>query len=105
MKSTLSFPLFSLAALVTFGLGLAPGLLRAEEALFIMAQSYDQPGFLLRLGLKDIRLALQASEAAGVSMPFASVLRDNFLDAIGHGDGERDLAALATVSARRSGQS
>ena len=71
----------------------------------IMAQSYDQPGFLLRLGLKDIRLALQASEAVGVPMPFASVLRDNFVDAISQGDGDKDLAALATVSARRSGQS
>lgn len=70
----------------------------------IMAGSYDNPGFLLRLGLKDIRLALAASEAAGVPMPFAGVLRDNFLDAISHGDGERDLAALASVAARRSGQ-
>lgn len=70
----------------------------------IMAGSYDDPGFLLRLGLKDIRLALAASEAAGVPMPFASVLRDNFIDAISHGDGERDLAALARVAARRSGQ-
>lgn len=70
----------------------------------IAAGSYDNPGFLLRLGLKDIRLALAASETAGVPMPFASVLRDNFLDAISHGDGEKDLAALATVAARRSGQ-
>lgn len=70
----------------------------------IMAGRYDSPGFLLRLGLKDIRLALAASDTAGVPMPFASVLRDNFLDAISHGDGDRDLAALATVAARRSGR-
>ncbi len=36
-------------------------------------------------------------------MPFASVLRDGLIEAINHGDGEKDLAALAEVSARRSG--
>jgi hypothetical protein len=37
-------------------------------------------------------------------MPFASVLRDNLLDAIAHGDGDKDFAGLATVAARRSGR-
>ncbi|EOC0811660.1 NAD(P)-dependent oxidoreductase, partial [Cronobacter sakazakii] len=32
------------------------------------------------------------------------VLRDNYLDALAHGDEQLDWAALATVSARRSGQ-
>lgn len=70
----------------------------------IMENRYEPPGFPMRLGLKDIRLALQAGEAAGVPLPFASVLRDNFIDALSHGDGEKDMAALATVAARRSGQ-
>lgn len=70
----------------------------------IMAGTYEPPGFGLRLGAKDIRLALAAADAAGVPMPFASVLRDNLIDAISHGDGDKDLAALATVSARRSGR-
>ncbi|WP_342151371.1 NAD(P)-dependent oxidoreductase [Methylorubrum sp. SB2] len=70
----------------------------------IMENRYEPPGFTLRLGLKDVRLALEAGEAASVPMPFASVLRDNLLDAIAHGDGDRDFAALATVAARRSGR-
>ncbi|MFG5121419.1 NAD(P)-dependent oxidoreductase [Methylorubrum sp. POS3] len=70
----------------------------------IMEGRYEPPGFTMRLGLKDVRLALEAGEAAAVPMPFASVLRDNLLDAIAHGDGDRDFAALATVAARRSGQ-
>ena len=70
----------------------------------IMAKRYEPPGFNLRLGAKDIRLALGAADTVGVPMPFASVLRDNLLDAMSHGDGEKDLAALATVAARRSGQ-
>ncbi len=70
----------------------------------IMEGRYEPPGFTMRLGLKDVRLALEAGEAAAVPMPFASVLRDNLLDAIAHGDGDRDFAALATVAARRSGR-
>ncbi|MBL7405707.1 NAD-binding protein, partial [Escherichia coli] len=65
---------------------------------------YEPPGFILKLGAKDVRLALQAAEGAGVPMPFASVLRDGLIEAISHGDGEKDLAALARVSARRAGQ-
>lgn len=70
----------------------------------IAAERYEPPGFGLRLGAKDIGLALAAAGAAGVPMPFASVLRDGLIEAISHGDGDKDLAALATVSRRRSGQ-
>ncbi|TXN23737.1 NAD(P)-dependent oxidoreductase [Methylobacterium sp. WL9] len=71
----------------------------------IAEHRYEPPGFTLRLGAKDVRLVLAAAEAAGVPMPFAGILRDNFIDAISHGDGDKDFAALATVAARRSGQS
>lgn len=70
----------------------------------IAANRYEPPGFNLKLGAKDVRLALQAAEAVGVPMPFASVLRDGLIEAIAHGDAEKDLAALARVSARRSGR-
>ncbi|MCJ2107085.1 NAD(P)-dependent oxidoreductase [Methylobacterium sp. E-041] len=70
----------------------------------IAANRYEPPGFGLRLGAKDIGLALGAAAAVNVPMPFASVLRDNLIDAIAHGDGDKDLAALATVATRRSGR-
>ncbi|AWN40819.1 NAD(P)-dependent oxidoreductase [Methylobacterium durans] len=70
----------------------------------IAAKRYEPPGFNLRLGAKDIRLALAAAETVGVSMPFASALRDNLIEAIAQGDGDKDLAALARVVARRSGR-
>ena len=70
----------------------------------ISANRYEPPGFGLRLGAKDIGLVLRAAEAANVPMPFAGVLRDNLIDAIAHGDGDKDLAALATVATRRSGR-
>ena len=65
---------------------------------------FDPPSFTLRLGMKDVRLVLEAGEAASVPMPFASVLRDNLLDAIAHGDGDRDFAAMTAVAKRRSGR-
>jgi len=49
-------------------------------------------------------LALEAAQAAQVPMPFASVLRDNLLDSLAHGEGQLDLSALARVAARRAGQ-
>ncbi len=55
------------------------------------------------LGLKDVRLALAAGEAAGVPLPFGSVVRDNLIDAIGHGDGEKDWSSLGLVARRRAG--
>jgi 3-hydroxyisobutyrate dehydrogenase-like beta-hydroxyacid dehydrogenase len=65
---------------------------------------YSPPGFTLRLGLKDIRLALAAGEAVHAPMPFASVIRDGLLDAIAQGDGDLDWAALARVAQRRAGR-
>jgi 3-hydroxyisobutyrate dehydrogenase-like beta-hydroxyacid dehydrogenase len=62
-----------------------------------------KPGFRLILGLKDLRLALAAGEANGVPLPFASVIRDNLVDAIGHGDAESDWSAVALVARRRAG--
>ncbi len=70
----------------------------------IVDQRFEPAGFALRLGLKDTRLALAAGEDAQVPLPFGSVLRDNFLDAIAHGDAERDWTAVAKVALRRAGR-
>ena len=70
----------------------------------IAARRFEPAGFRLRLGFKDVRLAQAAADAVAVPMPFASVLRENFLDALAHGAGELDWSALSEVSARRAGQ-
>jgi 3-hydroxyisobutyrate dehydrogenase-like beta-hydroxyacid dehydrogenase len=70
----------------------------------IAQERYDPPGFRLQLGLKDVRLALAAGEAAHTPMPFASVIRDGLLDAIAHGEADLDWSALARVSHRRAGR-
>lgn len=69
----------------------------------IVEQRFEPANFKLPLGLKDIRLAQAAGEAVGAPLPFASVLRDNFIDAIGHGDHDKDWSAIAAVAARRAG--
>jgi 3-hydroxyisobutyrate dehydrogenase-like beta-hydroxyacid dehydrogenase len=69
----------------------------------IAAEKYQPAGFPMPLALKDIRLALSAAEAHNVPMPFASVLRDNLLEAIATGGGDQDWSGLAQLAARRAG--
>lgn len=70
----------------------------------MVQRRFEPAGFKLSLGLKDIRLALEAAEMAQAPMPFASLLKDNLLDAMAHHEGDLDLAALSKVAARRAGQ-
>lgn len=70
----------------------------------IAERETEGAGFTLRLGLKDVGLALKAGEPNHVPLPVASVLRDNLLDAVALGEGESDLAALGVRAIRRSGQ-
>ena len=69
----------------------------------IAQQRFEPAGFLLTHGLKDIRQAIEAGELSGVPLAFASVLRDNFIDAMAHGDAEKDWSAIAAVVSRRAG--
>jgi 3-hydroxyisobutyrate dehydrogenase-like beta-hydroxyacid dehydrogenase len=64
---------------------------------------YEPPGFDLKLALKDIKLMLAAGEQADVPLPVVSVIRDNYLDAIAHGDGAKDWSVSARVALRRAG--
>lgn len=69
----------------------------------ILDRAFEPAKFKLKLGLKDVRLALAAGEAAEVPLPFASVLRDNFIDALANGGAEKDWAAMSEVAMRRAG--
>jgi 3-hydroxyisobutyrate dehydrogenase-like beta-hydroxyacid dehydrogenase len=69
----------------------------------IAEQRYEPAGFQLRLGLKDVRLALHAAEAVHVPMPLASLLRDHLLEAVACGQGDRDWSAVASLSLRHAG--
>ena len=70
----------------------------------IAERRFEPAGFKLSLGLKDVRLALAAGDAAHVPLPFGSVLRDAMLEAVAMGDGDKDWSALAETARRRAGQ-
>ena len=65
---------------------------------------FTPAGFALPLGLKDVRLALQAGEARDTPLPIGSLLRDHFIEAIARGHGDEDWAALAVGAFHRSGR-
>ena len=69
----------------------------------IAQQKWEPAGFRLRLGLKDVRLALAAADGAAVPMPVASFIHDSFLSAVARGMGELDWAALAKLASERAG--
>jgi 3-hydroxyisobutyrate dehydrogenase-like beta-hydroxyacid dehydrogenase len=74
-------------------------------AALIAERQYEPPKFKLTLGFKDVSLALEAGENGKVPLPFGSVLRENFIDAIAHGYGSKDWSAVAEVAVRRAGLS
>lgn len=69
----------------------------------IVQGKHEPAGFLLPLGLKDVRLVLEAAEAASVPMPIASVLRDRFITAMARGNQEKDWSVIARVAAEDAG--
>ncbi len=69
----------------------------------IAQQKWEPAGFRLRLGLKDVRLALAAADSEAVPMPVASFIHDSFLSAVARGMGEQDWSALAKLAAERAG--
>ena len=75
----------------------------ANYGQIIAEQRFEPVGFKLRLGLKDVSLALEAAHDTAVPMPLASLVRDHYLNAIAHGRGDVDWAALAEVAAHDAG--
>lgn len=81
-----------------------PGPVYAGYGGMIAEGRYEPALFKARLGLKDVRLALAAADAVSTPLPVASVVRDSLIEAMAHGDGERDFAVLGKVAARRAGR-
>lgn len=61
------------------------------------------PTFSLRLGRKDVELALEAGGDTGVPMPMAALMREQHVAAIDRGYGDRDWAALGNYIAECAG--
>lgn len=69
----------------------------------VASDTYEPAGFKLRLGLKDVRLAQSAADAAMVPMPLAGLLHDQYMTAIARGYGDFDWAGIARLSAEAAG--
>jgi 3-hydroxyisobutyrate dehydrogenase-like beta-hydroxyacid dehydrogenase len=69
----------------------------------IADEKYQPAGFKLRLGLKDIKLALAAAESTDAPMPVASMIRDHMLTAISRGMDDMDWSATAKLAAENAG--
>jgi 3-hydroxyisobutyrate dehydrogenase-like beta-hydroxyacid dehydrogenase len=69
----------------------------------IAQQRYSPAGFKLSLGLKDVRLAVEAGQGKGLPLAFGDTLQGVLKEAIDHGDANLDLAALGKHAARRGG--
>lgn len=75
----------------------------ANYGAAIVNKQFDPAGFALKLGLKDVRLALELSGEVEAAMPFASIVRDHLVSALAHGQGSLDWSSLALVAERRAG--
>jgi 3-hydroxyisobutyrate dehydrogenase-like beta-hydroxyacid dehydrogenase len=69
----------------------------------IARQEFEPAGFKLPLGLKDVRLVMQAAESLNVPLPLASLVRDHFISALASGYEEKDWSAMSLVSAEAAG--
>jgi 3-hydroxyisobutyrate dehydrogenase-like beta-hydroxyacid dehydrogenase len=69
----------------------------------IARQEFEPAGFKLPLGLKDVRLVMQAAESLNVPLPLASLVRDHFISALASGYEEKDWSAVSLVSAEAAG--
>ena len=69
----------------------------------IADRKFEPAGFAAPLGQKDMRLTLAAAEELQVPMPFASVLRDRFLELGAHGGNDLDWSAIGAMAAKHAG--
>jgi 3-hydroxyisobutyrate dehydrogenase-like beta-hydroxyacid dehydrogenase len=69
----------------------------------IVEGRFEPAGFAASLGLKDLRLVLQAAEAQSVPMPVASVIRDRLITAIARGNQHSDWSVLGRIAAEDAG--
>jgi 3-hydroxyisobutyrate dehydrogenase-like beta-hydroxyacid dehydrogenase len=67
-----------------------------------MVEKDFAPTFALKLGLKDVELALAAGGDTGVPLPTANLIREQHLAAIARGFGDQDWAALGEYIAGRA---
>jgi 3-hydroxyisobutyrate dehydrogenase-like beta-hydroxyacid dehydrogenase len=69
----------------------------------IIDETYDKAGFTSQLGFKDTRLALALANEAGVTLPFADVIKNRFIINHNRGRNQWDWASIAHVIKEENG--
>lgn len=69
----------------------------------IRDRAFEDAGFELATGLKDVELMLRAGTAAGAPLRYAEVIRSKMLAAMAHGLGGKDWAAISEVARSEAG--
>jgi 3-hydroxyisobutyrate dehydrogenase-like beta-hydroxyacid dehydrogenase len=69
----------------------------------VAEQQFEPAGFALKLGFKDVRLAMEAAQELNVPLPVASIIRDHLISALAYGQAEWDWSSIALVSERNAG--
>ena len=64
---------------------------------------YDDVGFDLLGGLKDLQIILDAATETRVPLPFANVVRDKALTAIAHGLDAKDVSVVYEITRMTAG--
>ena len=63
----------------------------------IAEDSFKPANFVVPLGLKDVRLALEAAELVNMPLPTANVVRDHLILALAQGYSDEDWSVIARV--------
>ncbi len=66
-----------------------------------IARGAYEPGFKAKLGLKDLRLATQAAEAAGRQLPMLDAVRKRMGEAVNAGLGDKDWSIMADYTLKQ----
>jgi 3-hydroxyisobutyrate dehydrogenase-like beta-hydroxyacid dehydrogenase len=78
-----------------------PGL--QEYAARMRERRFDEVGFDLLGGLKDVQLILDASTEARAPLPFANVVRDKALTGVARGLGPKDVSVVYEITRMNAG--
>ncbi len=68
----------------------------------IADRTFEPAGFEAKLGLKDVKLAIEAAEELRAPLPLASLVRDHFISALAHGQEKLDWSSVTLVNEREA---
>ena len=78
-------------------------ILKGALPKMVFRGNFDRVTFALKLARKDLALATEVGREVNVAMPIANTVEQDFLTALAHGLGDKDMSAVVTVQEERAG--